>query len=429
MAGEFSRAITARLDEMLTLAPVVLIRGPRQAGKTTLARQLATKRPRTAYITLDDMGVLAALTQDAAGFLRNIDADTLIIDEVQRRPQMFVSIKQLVDEQRRPGRFVLTGSADVMQMPLLSDSLAGRIQFIDLWPMAQCEMTPWQDGPHNAVDALFDDAPIATLSTIPNDRREMRQRLLLGGFPELVQRQPSERLRAGWFEGYVNSILARDVRDLSQVQKLEAFPKLVRLLAARAGSLINAADLAQGIATSTSTTGDYISILRQIYLLVGVPAWARGNLSKRLTKSSKIYLSDTGLLAHLNYVDAKRLAGDDTAFGTLLENFVATELLKLAAFSDVQPTLHHFRTYDNVEVDFVLERGPRVVGIEVKATSSPGARDYAGLKALRALVGDNFARGVLLYMGERILPIDDTITAVPVSVLWQVDRFQQAQST
>ncbi len=409
------RAVATHLRTLLTLAPVVLVRGPRQCGKSTLVRSLLELDRSPVYFNLDDAQVQAALSNDAYGVLGALAHETVVIDEVQRLPQLTLVIKRLVDEQRTPGRFVLTGSADLLQLPRLSESLAGRMQLVDLWPLSQAEIAGHQN---NFVDAAFGKGPVP-MARYPLSRADIAERMLRGGYPELCSGASwPPAARKTWFDSYISTLINRDVRDIANVGKLHAFPALISLLAARAGSAVVVSDIAKTIGAASSTTAEYINALRLLYLVVNVAPWFRDNLTKRLVKSPKLYLSDSGMLANLNYYDTARLTADAVAFGTLLENFVALELHKLISSSESHPGMFYMRDAAGTEVDFVLERGRKVVGIEVKSTASPGGRDFAGLAALRDMTGSDFQRGILLYTGTQVIPFDAQISAVPVSALW-----------
>ncbi len=365
------------------------------------------------YLTLDEAGVLAAAEADPAGFLAGLEGP-VILDEVQRSPGLFPAIKAEVDRDRRPGRYLLTGSANVLLLPRLSESLAGRMEIQTLWPLTQGEMEGAEEG---FVDALFSADPLP-IPEEPYGTPVLYERLLRGGYPEVVGRSSEARRRA-WFGSYVTTILQRDVRDLSNIEGLTELPRLLSLLAARSASLANYAELSRSASMPQSTLKRYVSLLEATFLIKTLPAWS-SNLGKRLVRSPKLLLCDTGLISSLQGLNAERLASDPVLVGPLLENFVAMEIQKQSTWSATQPRLFHFRTQTGQEVDIVLEDASgQVVGVEVKASATVGARDFRGLRALAEASGNRFRRGVVLYTGKTDVPFGESLHALPVSSLWE----------
>jgi len=406
------RSLSPILQEALADRPVVLVNGARQVGKSTLVQSLAENVP-ARYLTLDDTTVLAAATSDPAGFVAGLGGP-VILDEVQRAPDLFLALKAAVDRDRRPGRFLLTGSADVFSLPRISESLAGRMEVLTLWPLSQGEIERRQE---DFVDALFaKELPLPPLRTIP--RNEILDRLVLGGFPEVLGKRSEERRRA-WFNSYSTTILQRDVRDLTNIEDLSALPRLLALLAARATTLLNYAELSRSSGIPTSTLKRYFGILEATYLVQTLPAWS-SNLSKRLVRSPKALLTDTGLLASLVGLNAERLEEEPHLLGPLLENFVAMEIRKQTTWSRIRPALFHYRTQTGQEIDLLLEDAAgRVAGIEIKAGATVQERDVRPLRDLSEALGKRFVRGVVLYLGESVVPFSDRIQAVPLPLLWQ----------
>ncbi len=406
------RNITTRLRQALKDTPVVFMHGARQTGKSTLVRAIAESEWDASYLTLDDAATLAAATSDPAGFVQGLNGP-LVLDEVQKAPAVFPAIKLAVDRNRRPGRFLLTGSANVLLVPQVSESLAGRIETLTLWPFSQGEI----DGVRETfVDALFakanlrgPDKPLATL--------KLMDCVLRGGYPEICTTRGASR-RADWFRSYISTILQRDIRDLSNIEGLTELPRLLTLLATRAGSPVNFADIARDLSIPQTTLKRYFALLEMTFIVQVLPAWS-SNLGKRLVKSPKLYLNDTGLLTHLLGLGKDRLGNDPKHSGPLMENFVVMELRKQASWSQTMPELFHFRTQAGREVDVVLEdRSGRIVGIEVKARATLGREDLKGLEALADLGGKRFHRGVVLYAGQDTIPFGARIHALPVSALW-----------
>jgi predicted AAA+ superfamily ATPase len=415
----FRRNILHPLRDALSDTPVVLLGGARQTGKTTLVREPETGLPASHYVTLDDLAVLGAAASDPVGFLSGLSAagEPVILDEVQRAPQLFPVLKASVDRDRRPGRFLLTGSANVLLLPKLSESLAGRMEILTLWPLAQAEI---EGVSRSVVDRLFvPSSPLLEFAGLPSaSREEVVARIVRGGYPEPMARSASRRPQ--WFESYLATILQRDVRDLANIEGLTQMPRLLAILAARTASLLNTSDISRTANLPYSTLSRYLALLETTYLVHVIPAWS-GNLTTRLLKSPKVMLNDTGLAAHLLGLSEERLLQAPQQLGSLLENFVAMELLKDIGWSETRPMLYHWRTSNRAEVDLVLERRDgSLVGIEVKASSTVGSGDFKGLKTLEALTSDRFLRGIVLYTGERIVPYGEKLFAVPLTALWQV---------
>jgi predicted AAA+ superfamily ATPase len=405
------RFIRPRLAEALTDTPVVLVHGPRQCGKTTLARQVGNAKG-YAYVSFDDDVQRASALADPMGFVADLP-DRVILDEVQRVPALFTSIKAAVDRDRSPGRFILTGSANVLLVPRLADSLAGRLEILRLHPLAQAELADRRPG---LLEALFG----AGFKARPRPRlgRELAERIAAGGYPAALAR-PAARRRAAWYRDYIDTLVQRDVRDLARISALDALPRLLTLAAGQTAHLLNVADLASPFQLSRPTIRDYVTLLARVFLLEELPPW-HGNRLSRLIKTPKLHLGDTGLACALLGVDAAALTADRTLLGQLLETFVFQELRRQASWEDQPIAFHHFRDRDNAEVDIVLERGGQeVAGIEVKAAATVTAADFRGLRKLQAAAGKRFKAGVVLYDGEATVPFGDGLYAVPIRQLWE----------
>lgn len=404
----FKRFVERRAEEALSDTPVVLIVGPRRAGKTTLVRKMG-ETGRT-YITLDDQTTLEAAQSDPTGFIRGLDK--AIIDEIQRAPDLLLAIKKAVDEDYRPGRFLLTGSANVLTLPRIADSLAGRMETIRMLPLARAEV---EGRAPTFLERLFDGKLQGQKDAVVDG--DLVQLVLLGGFPEAINRD-SERRRQDWLRSYLTSILTRDLRDIAEIEKLTELPRFVRLLAESSGQLVNYSHFGSSINVNYKTSQRYAWLLEQVFLISTVQPWFT-NALKRIGKTPKLHFLDSGLLATVRGLTFDRIKVDRGLFGALLESFVFSEVLKLMTASDLRLTPHHFRDRDMREVDIVLERDDGMIaGIEVKASATVKADDFSGLRALAEACGDRFAFGAVLYDNADVVPFGDRLAAAPLSCLW-----------
>ncbi|MCC5807572.1 MAG: ATP-binding protein [Opitutales bacterium] len=410
---QFERHLWEGVREALKDTPVVLLTGARQTGKTTLVRALADSaaEPRR-YVTLDDPATLSAAGASPVSFVEDLGGRATI-DEVQRAPEIFLALKRAVDAGGKPGCFLLSGSANVFVLPRVADSLAGRMEVLTLWPLSQGEIEGHREF---FVDACFGTGDFESGGALRWP--EVVDRMVRGGYPEAIRRTDPARRRA-WWNSYVLSLLERDVRDLANIEALRELPRLLGLLAARAGGLLNFADLSRTVGISATSLKRYMGLFGALYLYVELPAWFR-NLEKRLAKSPKIYLNDTGLICHLRGMDGAALAGNRERAGPVLENFVVLELRKQLGWSATGPRMYHFRDAAGAEVDIVLEAPDgRLAGIEVKAASDVSINDFRGLRRLADTVGSDFVRGVVLYTGSERLAFGERLTALPVAALWR----------
>lgn len=404
------RAIAPRIEEALTDTPVVVLNGARQVGKTTLVRSLAY-RGTTELVTLDDPTSREAAELDPRAFVDR-PVDTLVIDEVQLVPALFRAIKVEVDRDRRPGRFVLTGSSRLLAAPDMADALVGRVETLELWPFSQGEMTRRHEG---FIDHLF-DAPRDLVRAGDLTRRELIERIVAGGFPEVVKRAPARRRQ--WFDSYVTTVTQSVIRELAEIERIAELPRLLGLCAARTATELNVSAVANDFGMPRRTTDGYLALLATAFLIHLVPAWST-NLSSKVVRRPKLVVADTGLAAHLLRVDAARLARPEGPLGQLLESFVVNEVRKQATWSIHRPSMWHFRDRSGVEVDLILEHPDgRVVAIEVKATSTPSGSDLKGLRFLADRLGERFHFGVLLSAAPEATPFGPRIAALPVSALW-----------
>ncbi len=408
------RHLTEPLRQALSDTPVVLVNGARQTGKSTLVESPQLAEAGRQYLTFDDPGILAAARRDPNGFVAGLSSP-VTLDEVQHVPELFPVIKMAVDRKRAPGRFLLTGSANVLLLPKLSESLAGRMEVLRLWPFSQGEMNGVREG---FLDALFSENPAWPATNAGAMRRdELLEKVLAGGYPQVAAR-PSGARRKAWFQSYLTTLLQRDVRDLANIADLTAVPRLLAVVAARAGGLLNFADLSRSLALPQTTLKRYFALLEVTFLVQLLRPWS-GNLGQRVIQTPKVYLNDTGLLAHLLGLTRERLTVDVGLAGGALENFVLMELRKHCAWSETQPQIYYWRTVSGQEVDLVLEdTAGRLVGVEVKASATLGGNDARGLQAMANAVGKRWLRGVVLYTGTEVVPFASNLHGLPLSLLW-----------
>jgi len=404
------RFVQQRLEDALADTPVILVHGPRQCGKTTLVKHFLGKKGYS-YFSFDDEGILAAATEDPVGFVAGLP-EFVILDEIQRAPGLFASIKLEVDRNRYPGRFILTGSTNILLLPKLSDSLAGRMEIIRLHPLSRCEVLG-EDS--SFIDMLFDGDVGAYRTDRLGD--QIAELVTTGGYPEAHARTIAGRRKA-WYRDYIETITQRDVRELTRIQGLNAIPNLLAMAAAQSAQLFNLSELAGPFNLSRPTISDYVTLLEGIFMVHRLRPW-HTNLLNRLVKTPKLHLSDTGLACSLLDLTPDDLRADRQRLGHLLETFVVQELRRQASWSDRPPLFHHFRNRDGVEVDLVLERGPdKVSAVEVKLSATVTTKDFRGLKKIQLALGNRFKSGIVLYDGEELLPFGERLWAIPLGRVW-----------
>lgn len=406
----FPRLVAPRIAEAMADTPVVLLVGPRQAGKTTLVRQVAGQESGFRYLTMDDELTRLSAHADPVGMIRSLDR--AVIDEIQRAPELLLAIKQSVDEDRRPGRFLLTGSANLMTLPTVADSLAGRMETLSLLPLSQSEI---EGQSINWLDSVF-----AGYLPQPGSfarSHDLVGRVLRGGYPEALSRS-TEKRRTAWARQYLSAIVERDVREIASIEKLDQLPRFLRALAETAGQMCNYTQLGGQVGLDGKTAAKYASLFEQMYLLKRLDVWARNRLT-RVVKSPKLQFIDSGLLATLLDLTADEVTKDKTRFGHVLESFVFGELLKHTTTAEVDYHLLYYRDVEKVEVDIVIENtAGQCVGVEIKSSATVKEGDLRGLKKLANLSGDRFKMGILLYDGDEIMPLGKGIWAAPLSTLW-----------
>jgi hypothetical protein len=407
----YPRFAEPRLTEALDDSPIVLIHGPRQCGKTTLA-QIVGKRKGYAYVNLDDDVLSAAAQADPVGFVGDLP-ERAILDEVQRIPEIFSVLKVAVDRNRIAGRFILTGSANVLLLPKLSDSLAGRMEILRLHPLAQCELV-------RRIPEFLRSLFAGRFRVRQTDRLagQLAEKIVAGGYPAALARSAGRR-RAAWYRDYLDALVQRDVRDLARISSLDVMPRLLTLAASQTSRLLNVADLASPFQVSRPTIRDYITLLERVFLVDSLPPWHSNRLS-RLIKTPKLHVGDTGLACSLLGIDAPGLIADRPLLGRLLETFVFQELRRQASWHDEPLTFYHYRDKDGAEVDIVIEQGSRALaGVEIKASATVTAADFRGLRKLKDASGKRFVSGVVVYDGETSASFGDGMYAVPLRGLWE----------
>ncbi|MGH9947198.1 MAG: ATP-binding protein [Pyrinomonadaceae bacterium] len=411
----FQRILKENIIEALTDTPVVLLVGARQSGKSTLVQNLETAEYKPTYLTFDDVTIMSAASENPKAFLESFQTP-VIFDEIQRVPELLLPIKASVDKNRNAGRYLLTGSADIMMLPKVADSLAGRMQVINLRPLSQGEIAGRKD---DFIDWVCGDQFDLPKSFPLENRKDLFERMFVGGFPEAVQRT-SEKRRGAWFRSYITTLLRRDIRDLSNIERPADLARLFSILAARSGGLLNFADISRSAGIPQTTLKRYISILEQMFLIELIPAYSR-NMTKRLTKSPKLYFIDTGILSNLQGLNWPRIRVENSLAGILTENFVVSEIRKQAEWSETKVEIFYFRTTTDQEVDIVLEMpNGEVVGIEIKSGAGIGSDAFKGLKILQSELGKKFKRGIVIYTGESSVAFAENMFAVPIGTLWNV---------
>ena len=407
--GMFERKILRKILTGISQSPVVLLTGARQTGKSTIMHMIA-KEINAHYETFDDIRVLSFAKNDPIGFLES-QSHPLILDEVQHVPELFKSIKFIVDKDRKKNIFLLTGSANPLLLPKLSDSLAGRMEILNLWPLSQDEIF---NNKNVFIDLIFNkDYKFEKSNYLEID---IFDTIIKGGYPLLQNKNPQNM--DSWINSYLITLLQRDVQDLAKIEQLARLPNLLSLLATRASSLLNNSELSRSSKLPTTTLSRYIQLLHALFLINFLPSWNK-NFGKKLVKSPKIFLNDTAIICYLLKVDKNRLIKDRNLFGHLLENFMVMEICKQLTWSNTRAEMYHFRTKSNQEVDILLESSSGdIVGIEIKASNTINPDDFKGLYALEEYTKPRFLRGFVLYLGEKIMYFKNNMIAIPINYLW-----------
>lgn len=405
------RGIQRALDEAMKDTPVACLLGPRQCGKSTIARSLDPGRH---YLSLDDANLLAAAVKDPGGFIAQLP-DRVTIDEVQRAPELLLAIKRAVDENRRPGRFLLTGSANLLELPHLPDSLAGRMECLYLHPLTESEksrsagafLARWLAGGLSG-NRLRED--VMAPSSLPG-------RIVAGGYPEPQARLPARARQ--WHRQYLRAMVDRDIHDVARVCDSAEVARLLELLSHQTGCLLNTSSISKDLDLDRQTVERYIVVLERLFLIRRLAPWHR-NSAKRLIKTPKVHLVDSGLAASLSGISSADWLTRRDKFGHLLDSFVLQQLIAHSGWTDPDLRFWHYRDKDQVEVAVVLTRGSKVWGVEVKASATLHRSDGNGLRRLAAQAGNDFQSGIVFYDGSSVLQLDGPkILAVPLELLWK----------
>lgn len=407
----YPRPLADSMHAALRDTPVVCLLGPRQCGKTTLARTL---EPEYAYLSLDDEATLAFARSDPTGFVLALP-ERAVLDEVQRVPELLRTIKLSVDNNRSPGRFVLTGSANLLMLPNLGDSLAGRMEAIYLQPLSAAELAHQPGGFLSDLLAGRLKPGLKPVPAAPAD--DLPQRILIGGFPEATTRTLS-RARA-WHRAYLRTLVERDARDVARLRDVGALQRLLELLALRTGELLNVSSLGNELNLRRETVANYLDIAERLFLIRRLQPWHR-NEAKRLIKTPKLHFADSGLAATLAGITSEDWRERRERFGHLLESWVVQQLLTQAGWTDPDLRFWHYRDKDQLEVDLVITRGRHTWGVEVKSSMTALPGDGRGLHRLAEQCGKDFRGGAVLYAGTSVLPLDAARSlAVPLAQLWE----------
>lgn len=414
----YKRSLIPLIYDAMQNTPAIFINGPRQAGKTTLVKEIAQNLTNAEYLTFDDITLYSAALADPRNFLRtSISKSPVIIDEVQMVPQLFRELKMNIDELRfaqgnsANGKYILTGSANIMVLPEIAAALVGRVYVFTLYQLSVSEVL--NQSP-NFINFLY--AKSINEFNLTTAAYSLEDMICKATFPEIAS-NPNINIY-NWFSSYITTLLQRDIQSITQIEKISALPNMLNILAGRAGGLINESSLASDIGLNPVTFKRYRMLLEALFLTLNIKPWFR-NIGKRFVKSAKLYFSDTLLLCYLLGVDIYKLREKDSnLFGKVIENFVASELSKLLTLR-TNLNLFHFRMHDDKEIDFLLESfDGKIAAIEVKARSYVISKDFKAIRDFASLVGDDFVKGIVLYCGDKIVPFADNLFAVPIQMLW-----------
>lgn len=405
----FKRSVEDVLSEALQISPAVLLSGARQVGKSTLCLTMERE-----YRVFDDLGEREAALNDSRGYAASLPKP-VTLDEIQKVPELLEGIKLDIDKERRNGTFLLTGSANVLDMKKAKETLAGRIVEVPIWPLSQKEIAGKPD--ENIVDILFaQGVEGVTAADVPHEG--LLEAIVTGGYPEILK-ITSVRGRSLWFNAYISTYVERDIRDVGELRDISSFIRFYNIIAPRSCGLLNKSDLASDANLSEATVANYLSMLEMIYQVSLLNAYS-SNVSKRFVKSPKLFMTDSGLYCHLLGITDPETLNNSPHKGNVFETFVYAELQKHIGYSHTQPGVYHYRTSDKKEIDFILEKGETVFAIEVKASQTVKGDAFKHIADFQKKSSKRVV-GIVLYSGDKLLPFgDDTHQryAVPISVLF-----------
>jgi predicted AAA+ superfamily ATPase len=423
----YNRFLTNNLIKSLEDTPVLIVVGARQVGKSTLLKNMLSidtvmildegpglsESGSVKYMTLDDLSTLSAAKADPDFFLSQYNNATLVIDEAQLSPELLRTIKKFVDSDRKNGKYILSGSADIMALPTMSESLAGRCEIFYMYPLSQTEVLNHRK---NFIDLSFSENFITADNGFPADTNDfswLARIMYTGGYPEVLGRK-TDRISA-WFKSYITAIIQRDVKAISNISDITALYTLLEMLARRCGNLLNVLDVSRLSSIKNTTLQRYLTLLERVFIICINRPWHK-SVDARLVKTPKVYMNDSGLLCYLLGVSLNDLISKKSDFtGAILENFIFNELQKQISWSNSCPEIYHFRNINGKEVDFILElRNQKKIGIEVKASSTVTNSDFEGLREFSRITKDDFFRGIVLYNGSNLLQFGENLFAVPI---------------
>lgn len=406
----YHRYVDKSILTALSDTPAVFVMGPRQSGKTTLVKSIIDKSWQ--YITLDDQTQLTIAQNDPIGFIKNLPDRPVAIDEIQRQPNLLLTIKQIIDENRQSGKFLLTGSANALVLPQISDSLAGRVESIMLNTLSENEIN--QSNPSFLKKILNCQMPETKDIRI---RKHIINRIITGCFPEAIKRKNQQRVRS-WYKQYINALIQKDIKDIEHIDHPEKISKLLKLTTHYSAKLANFSDIGEKIGLNRITTKKYLGLLEQLFLLKQLPAWHTNNY-KRLIKTPKLHLTDTGLICAIRNISTEYLSTNPGELGALLESFVYNELNKQATWFEEDLSFYHYRDKDKNEIDIIIENSANeCFAIEVKASATLTQKDFSGLTRFKNIAGQRFKLGILLYDGDHGTAFGDNLFAIPLATLW-----------
>jgi uncharacterized protein len=398
----FERSLDTIIVEALKISPIVLLSGARQVGKSTLAMKQVKH-----YKLFDDIALRESVISDAKLFLSTLQKP-VCLDEVQKIPQILEPIKMDVDKNRVNGAYLLTGSASILDMQNIGDTLAGRIIEITLYPLSSKEINRSKN---NIIDQLFNN-DFTNFESLSYEA--MAKMVIDGGYPEYLKIE-NNKLKNYWFSSYISTYIERDVRDIANIRDLDSFIRLFNLLAPRSANIVRVSELASSSSLNIESVKNYLKTLEMVYQIKFLKPYS-SNISKRFIKSPKLFFLDSGLLSHLMNIYSIEEFNNSSAKGSIVETYIYTELLKHLGFSERNAELFHYRTNNQKEIDFILTSSDKIIAIEVKSSKTIRKQDFRHINDFKDKE-KNFHLGVVFYMGEEVLPFGDKLYALPLSFL------------